>query len=226
MSSAKQSTDFRHSGAREAILQRIRKATNGKSNSDTAHAAWSSIERNYRTHGQLAAAATLHLFEERLREYDAGVYHADEAEAATAIRQILAQRKMQRVLVPDGLPAGWLVPEVEFVVDHNLSTGELDAITGVMTDATMAIAETGTVVLQAGPGQGRRAVTLIPDYHLCIVRTGDVVETVVEAMHLLQPTSTLPTTFFSGPSATADIEMTRIKGVHGPRFLDVLLLSS
>jgi len=88
----------------------------------------------------------------------------------------------------------------------------------------MAIAETGTVILQSVPGQGRRAVTLVPDYQLCVVREEDVVETVPEAMARLQETAELPTTFFSGPSATADIEMTRIKGVHGPRYLDVVLM--
>ena len=95
---------------------------------------------------------------------------------------------------------------------------------GVITGATLAIAETGTVVLQSVAGQGRRAVTLVPDYHLCVVRVGDVVETVPEAMERLQATAELATTFVSGPSATADIEMTRIKGVHGPRFLDVILV--
>ncbi len=94
---------------------------------------------------------------------------------------------------------------------------------GVMTGATVAIAETGTVVLQNTTGQGRRAVTLVPDYHLCVVRVQDVVETVPEAIAQLERTAELATTFVSGPSATADIEMTRIKGVHGPRFLDVIL---
>jgi L-lactate dehydrogenase complex protein LldG len=94
----------------------------------------------------------------------------------------------------------------------------------VMTGATLAIAETGSVVLQNQPGQGRRAVSLIPDYHLCVVQVEDVVGTVPEAIERLQTTSGLATTFVSGPSATADIEMTRIKGVHGPRFLDVILV--
>ena len=95
---------------------------------------------------------------------------------------------------------------------------------GVMTASTLAIAETGTIVLQNVAGQGRRAVTLVPDYHLCVVELEDVVETVPEAMARLQTTAALATTFISGPSATADIEMTRIKGVHGPRFLDVILV--
>jgi L-lactate dehydrogenase complex protein LldG len=112
----------------------------------------------------------------------------------------------------------------EFVVDEGLSAAELDEFEGVVTGATVAIAETGTIVLQRVPGQGRRAATLVPDYHLCVVRGGDVVETVPEAMARLTGTATLATTFVSGPSATADIEMTRIKGVHGPRFLDVILV--
>ncbi len=118
------------------------------------------------------------------------------------------------------MPAGF-----EFVVDEGLSAAELDGFDGVMTGSTVAIAETGTVVLQDVAGQGRRAATLVPDYHLCVVRVEDVVETVPEAMERLAATAELPTTFFSGPSATADIEMTRIKGVHGPRFLDVILVA-
>jgi len=94
----------------------------------------------------------------------------------------------------------------------------------VLTSATLAIAETGTIVLQDAPGQGRRAITLLPDYHLCVVRAETLVQTVPEAMRALESTAALATTFFSGPSATADIEMTRIKGVHGPRFVDVILI--
>jgi L-lactate dehydrogenase complex protein LldG len=182
----------------------------------------------------MGSAAMLKLLEERLVEYDAGVYHATAAGVGDVIRRVLAARGVTRCLVPEGVPADWLVG-AEFVEDKDLSVAELDGFGTVMTGATLAIAETGTIVLQGGglsgqgqgqgQGQGRRAVTLIPDYHLCVVRTADVVETVVEATRLLQATSTLPTTYFSGPSATADIEMTRIKGVHGPRFLDVILLS-
>jgi L-lactate dehydrogenase complex protein LldG len=128
------------------------------------------------------------------------------------------------MVVPAGLTAEWLPGGVEFLVDEDLAATELDVVDGVMTGATLAIAETGTVVLQNVAGQGRRAVTLVPDYHLCVVRMEDVVETVPEAMARLQATADLATTFVSGPSATADIEMTRIKGVHGPRFLDVILV--
>jgi L-lactate dehydrogenase complex protein LldG len=110
------------------------------------------------------------------------------------------------------------------LVDDGLSAGELNGVDGVVTESTLGIAETGTIVLQTEPGQGRRAISLVPDYHLCVVDTRYVVETVPEAMDKLAATAGLATTFISGPSATADIEMTRIKGVHGPRFLDVILV--
>jgi L-lactate dehydrogenase complex protein LldG len=137
---------------------------------------------------------------------------------------MLKERGARSMVVPRGLAAEWLPVSVEFVLDDGLPADELDRFDGVMTGATLAIAETGTVVLQNVAGQGRRAVTLVPDYHLCVVRVQDVVETVPEAMTRLWATANLPTTFVSGPSATADIEMTRIKGVHGPRFLDVILV--
>jgi L-lactate dehydrogenase complex protein LldG len=123
-----------------------------------------------------------------------------------------------------GVSEGVLPEGFEFVVDEGLSAAELDGFEGVVTASTVAIAETGTIVLQVVAGQGRRAATLVPDYHLCVVRGVDVVETVPEAMARLAASATVATTFVSGPSATADIEMTRIKGVHGPRFLDVILV--
>jgi L-lactate dehydrogenase complex protein LldG len=166
----------------------------------------------------------IELLEDRLRDYDARVIRVAEVEVAVNVAMMLRERKVRRMVVPKGLAAEWLSGGVEFVVDEGMSAAELDRVDGVMTGATLAIAETGTVVLQNVPGQGRRAVTLVPDYHLCVVRVEDVVETVPEAMARLQATAGLATTFVSGPSATADIEMTRIKGVHGPRFLDVILV--
>jgi L-lactate dehydrogenase complex protein LldG len=127
------------------------------------------------------------------------------------------------MLIPNGLPPEWLPADFAFTVDNNLPYEKLDSFDGVLTSASAAIAATGSIVLQHGPGQGRRALTLIPDYHLCVVFTNQVVETVPAAFTRLD--GKLPTTFVSGPSATADIEMTRIKGVHGPRFLDVILLA-
>jgi L-lactate dehydrogenase complex protein LldG len=166
----------------------------------------------------------LELLEDRLRDYDARVVRAGRADVAASAARMLGERKVRRMVVPSGLAAEWLSPGFDFVVDEGLAAAELDAFDGVMTGATLAIAETGTVVLQNVAGQGRRVVTLVPDYHLCVVRVEDVVETVPEAIDRLQATAGLATTFVSGPSATADIEMTRIKGVHGPRFLDVILV--
>jgi L-lactate dehydrogenase complex protein LldG len=208
--------------ARDEILKNIR-AAKGASSSELAAAAYAGIERSYQTSAQLLRKEILHLFEERLRDYDAHVYHADATTVGATVAGVLSGRSMHRVLVPDGLPSAWQ-QGAEFVVDRGFSSAELDSFASVMTTATLGIAETGTIVLQTAPGQGRRAVTLVADHHLCILPADGVVETVVEAMRLLEPTRDLPTTFFSGPSATADIEMTRIKGVHGPRFVDVVLV--
>ena len=147
-----------------------------------------------------------------------------ESEVAEAIRSVLADLGDPATLVPPGFPAEWLPDSPSLVVDEGFSPRELDRFGGVLTGAVVAIADTGSIVLQNVPGQGRRAATLVPDFHLCVVREEDVVETVPEAFRILEKTMTLPTTFVSGPSATADIEMTRIKGVHGPRFLHVLLI--
>jgi len=166
----------------------------------------------------------LELLEDRLRDYDAHVVRVGRGGVAANVAVMLEARGKRRIVVPAGLAVDWLPAGFEFVVDEGMSAAELDGFEGVMTGSTVAIAETGTVVLQNVPGQGRRATTLVPDYHLCVVRVEDVVETVPEAMGRLQATAGLATTFFSGPSATADIEMTRIKGVHGPRFLDVIVM--
>jgi L-lactate dehydrogenase complex protein LldG len=210
--------------AREEILRRIRGAKGGVANAERSRAAWSGIERGYRREATRPREAIVELLEDRLRDYDARVIRVGRADVASSAAGMLEERKMRRMVVPAGLAAEWLPPGFEFVVDDGLPAAELDRVDGVMTGATLAIAETGTVVLQNVAGQGRRAVTLVPDYHLCVVRVEDVVEPVPEAIHRLQATAELATTFVSGPSATADIEMTRIKGVHGPRSLDVILV--
>jgi L-lactate dehydrogenase complex protein LldG len=209
--------------ARAEILRRIRAAKGGVSSAETARARWDGIERSYLRKGSRPVEEVLELLEDRLRDYDAHVMRVGEGEVAAAVAKMMGERGVRRVVVPKGLEATWLPGGFEFVLDDGLTALELDAVDGVMTGATLAIAETGTVVLQNTAGQGRRVVTLVPDYHLCVVRVRDVVETVPEAFGRLEATAELATTFVSGPSATADIEMTRIKGVHGPRFLDVIL---
>jgi L-lactate dehydrogenase complex protein LldG len=210
--------------AREEVLRRIRAAKGGVATAEAARAGWNAVERKYRREATRPREVILELLVDRLQDYDAHVVRAVHVDVRTAVARMLGERKAKRMVVPRGLAAEWLPAGVEFVVDEGLPAAELDRVDGVMTGATLAIAETGTVVLQNVAGQGRRAVTLVPDYHLCVVRIEDVVETVPEAIGRLQATAGLATTFVSGPSATADIEMTRIKGVHGPRFLDVILV--
>jgi L-lactate dehydrogenase complex protein LldG len=215
--------------SREEVLRRIRAAIgSAPADAATIDAEWKAVPRDYKRVATLEREAILELLEDRLRDYDATVVRAKAGEIGAEIGRLLTVRVTRRLIVPAGLaealgeplPAGF-----DFVVDAGFTPAELDSFEGVVTASTVAIAETGTIVLQNVPGQGRRAPTLIPDYHLCVVRAADVVETVPEAMARLEPTAALATTFISGPSATADIEMTRIKGVHGPRFLDVILVS-
>jgi L-lactate dehydrogenase complex protein LldG len=217
-------TDMVTNAARAEVLRRIREAKGGVANAETARAGWSAIERRYRRETTRSREVILELLVDRLQDYDARVEQALPVDVRAVASRMLEQRRAKRMVVPQGLAAEWLPDGVEFVVDEGLPAAELDRVDGVMTGATLAIAETGTVVLQNVAGQGRRVVTLVPDYHLCVVRVEDVVETVPEAMERLRATAGLATTFVSGPSATADIEMTRIKGVHGPRFLDVILV--
>ncbi len=214
--------------ARSAVLQRVRSALGASYDAALANATadWAAIPRTYDRAPRLNVAEKLQLLEERLLDYDAEVTRVAESEISNAIAQVLTARGRLRMLVAPGLPAHWLPADLTFTGDHELTPHELDGFDGVLTTATLAIAETGSLVLQNAPGQGRRAATLVPDFHLCVVRAEDVVENVPEAFARLGSTSTLPTTFISGPSATADIEMTRIKGVHGPRFLHVLLATT
>jgi len=209
--------------ARQEILRRVRAAKGGTSDALAAGSAWDQLSREYKREGTLGVEAMLALLEHRLRDYDAHVVRTMHNNVAQAIAQRLTGRGRQRIAIPAGLNAEYLPAGFDFVVDDGHSAGELDALDGVLTESTVAIAETGTIILHNLPGQGRRALTLVPDYHLCLVRMQDVVETVPEAMARIAPLASLPVTFVSGPSATADIEMTRIKGVHGPRHLDVVL---
>ncbi|HEY6376248.1 MAG TPA: LUD domain-containing protein [Edaphobacter sp.] len=216
--------ELRNRGTTRAeVLRRIRAAKGGASDEAGVRVAWAAVQRGYRRTASLERPAVIELLEDRLRDYDAHVVRAGRGDIAVTVGKMLDKRGKRRMVVPVGIAAEWLPSGFEFVMDEGLSAAELDGFDGVMTGSTIAIAETGTVVLQNAAGQGRRVATLVPDYHLCVVRVEDVVETVPEAMDRLAATADLPTTFFSGPSATADIEMTRIKGVHGPRFLDVVL---
>jgi L-lactate dehydrogenase complex protein LldG len=163
------------------------------------------------------------LFTERVTDYRATVARIRPRQLPAAITAALSRRSANTVVAPTDLPASWRVAGIDWQLDDPpLPVDELDAADGVLTGCAIAIAETGTIVLDAGPTQGRRALTLVPDYHLCVVRAKQIVGTVPEALATLDPVR--PLTFISGPSATSDIELDRVEGVHGPRTLEVLLV--
>ncbi|MFE3181269.1 lactate utilization protein C [Streptomyces violascens] len=204
--------------SRDRILARVRAAVDG------APAA-PAITRDYlMSHTPDDPAAVLDLLHENLADYRA-VVHRTHA-AGPLITELLAARGSGSVLVPDGLPREWLPGATVVRIDDtpDSTAAELDAVDSVVTGCALAIAETGTIVLDAGPGQGRRRISLVPDHHICVVRVPDqVVASVPQAMSRLDPRR--PLTWISGPSATSDIELDRVEGVHGPRTLEVVLLS-
>jgi L-lactate dehydrogenase complex protein LldG len=211
------------SPTRQAILARIR-GPHAATTAQLAAEEYSEIPRPYIRAGALTPDRLIDLFEERLGEYDARVHRVTEATLPNVIAAAIGERGARHIAIPAGIPPSWLPANIAFTEAGHLSNLALNQFDGVLSACTVAIALTGTIVLQNAPAQGPRKLSLVPDYHLCVVHAGQIVETVSEAFDRLAPTSTLPTTFISGPSATADIEMTRIKGVHGPRFLDVLIV--
>jgi L-lactate dehydrogenase complex protein LldG len=209
---------------RTQILERIRSGVAQEQAGAGPASEYATVPRTYVRAGRLEPEARLHLFLERLRDYDTHVVETNAASLPSAIATVLGEHKQKRVVVADGLPPEILPRDFAFIPEHAAGLDELNACDGIVTICSVAIAFTGSIVLTHGPGEGARRLTLVPDRHLCVVRAEQVVETVPEAMDRLAVFSTQPLTFISGPSATADIEMTRIRGVHGPRFLDVVLV--
>jgi L-lactate dehydrogenase complex protein LldG len=166
---------------------------------------------------------------ERLEDYRALARRVSAAQLHDTITEVFATRGAARIGIPAGLPNEWRPGGVELIEDHStLDARELDRLDGVLTGCTVAIAETATIVLAGGPLEGRRALTLVPDLHVCVVREEQIVELVPEAMARLDDLAgreRRPLTFISGPSATSDIELSRVEGVHGPRTLVVLIVS-
>lgn len=210
--------------ARTSILERIRAANQGTASIVAAQAEWVKIPRDYAAASSATRAEVIGLLRDRLLDYDATVTETLIWGLGEVVARTLADAGVRRIGISAGFDRADLLQGFEYVEDSNLTSFELDRIDAVLSRCTVAIAETGTLVLQGNAAQGRRALTLIPDTHVCIVNVSQVVATVPEAFARLEATATLPTTFVSGPSATADIEMTRIKGVHGPRFLHVVLV--
>jgi L-lactate dehydrogenase complex protein LldG len=205
------------SEARAAILARVR--------SSLADAPTREPDRrSYRRVGGRPRSKCVELFSERVGSYQATV--ARVADVAGAVTEECVRAGAMRMVISSGLPARWRPPGITLVEDDGLSARELDKFDGVITGCTVAIAETGTVVLSAAPAEGRRAITLVPDLHVCIVEETQIVELLPEAIARLEPIiadTGRPITFISGPSATSDIELSRVEGVHGPRKLVVLV---
>ena len=218
------------SDARTEILSRIRTAL-GTSTPEPA-AVPAAVPREYRSGGEHApgSAEVLDLLVDRLEDYKAHVHRVTAVDLPALLASLLAEVPASSVVVPHGVEGAWLsrLADVEVRTDSReapLSAAELDAIDAVVTAARVAVAETGTIVLDGEPDQGRRAISLVPDVHVCVVRTDQVVQTVPEAVRLLDADPGRPLTWISGPSATSDIELDRVEGVHGPRTLHVALVS-
>jgi L-lactate dehydrogenase complex protein LldG len=211
--------------AREEILARIHAALPEEARDIAGSHA--SIPRLYERTGKLDAHARLELFIDRLLDYDTEIIQIESAdEIPAAIAQAAQQSGEQSLLAAAEFPAAWLPAGLSVELDHELSTAEIDRAQAVLTTCEIAIASTGTIILVHGGAQGRRAITLLPDHHICLVRRHQVVELVPEALRAIASQSSRPITTISGPSATSDIEMTRIRGVHGPRRLTVILYSA
>lgn len=214
--------------SREQILGRVRRAladVPARAESDT-HAG--ALPRDYlREHGDRTTEQTVELLAENLADYRATVHRTDEGGLPALLARLLTERGSRTVLVPPALPPDWLAECGPAALVPDLATHtarELDTTDSVVTGCAVAVAETGTIVLDGGPDQGRRRITLVPDHHICVVRVADqVVSSVPQALERLDPAR--PLTWISGPSATSDIELDRVEGVHGPRTLEVVLVS-
>jgi L-lactate dehydrogenase complex protein LldG len=212
-------------GAREDVLGRIRSALRDVPREETSEGF--PVPRDYRRHRE-HPEGDVERFSERVADYKATVEQVPPGGVAAAVDAVLRRVGATRVGVPAGLPEEWaaagdggvtLVPDT---VEEPLSVADLDALDAVVTGSTVGIAETGTIVLESGALCGRRVLTLVPDVHVCVVRTEDVVDDVPAAVARLTPGR--PLTWISGPSATSDIELDRVEGVHGPRTLHVIVV--
>jgi len=211
--------------AREEVLARIAAAHRI---APPPELRYEDISREYRTTSDSETAQLTELLIDRLVDYRALVRQCSADDLAAEIADALADRRAHTVVVPSGLDSLWTADFSGSVLTDGLlahyqrTVSELDSLGGVITGCAVAIAQTGTLILDGSPGQGRRVLTLIPDYHLCVVFPDQIVADVPQALARLEPTR--PLTMISGPSATSDIELNRVEGVHGPRTLEVIIV--
>ncbi|MFG2551080.1 lactate utilization protein C [Streptomyces sp. NPDC048581] len=210
--------------SRERILGRVRRALADVGQDERPYD--QAVARDYlREHGERSVEQTVDLLAENLADYRAIVHRCTADDLPATIAGMLAARGAKTVAVPPGLDPGWLAAsDAERIPDRAEGTAhQLDQVDSVVTACAVAVAETGTIVLDGGPDQGRRRITLVPDHHICVVRVPEqVVSSVPQALERLDPAR--PLTWISGPSATSDIELDRVEGVHGPRTLEVVLV--
>ncbi|HEY3716150.1 MAG TPA: LUD domain-containing protein [Jatrophihabitantaceae bacterium] len=204
--------------ARAEILTRIRAA-------QAAEPADVTIPRDYHGPGTLPVTGASDLLVERLQDYGAIVRRCSAQQVPLAIAEVLEAHGARRIVTPIGLPSGWADAVPEPVPEAGrLATPDLDAADGALTSVTVAIAQTGTLVLDQRPGQGQRSLTLVPDLHVAVVAADRIIAAVPDAVAAVDPSR--PQTWISGPSATSDIELNRVEGVHGPRTLVVIVIDA
>ena len=216
--------DRRIDVARDAVLGRIRHALRGVP--EDQRGGHDAAEREYRRGDRTPVAGRLDLLAERLEDYRATVQRCAPDDIAATAAEICVANAATSLVVPVDVPDQWRPSQVLVIDDNGQFAAELDQIDGVLTGCAVAIAETGTIVLDGGATQGRRALTLVPDLHICVVRADQIEMLVPDAVERLTGAvaAARPLTFISGPSATSDIELSRVEGVHGPRRLHVLLI--
>jgi len=212
--------------ARRIVLERVARAT-AEVRDDDPQAAHAALAREYRQGDDLDAAARLDLLEARLVDYGVDVVRTRAGDLASVLSAELTRRRARRVVVPEGAPDAWIAAaQGRVLVPDDADPTVLDDADATLTGCAVAVADTGSIVLDGGPGQGRRAATLVPDVHLCVVPASRVVGLVPEAVARLHDAvaAGAPLTWISGPSATSDIELIRVAGVHGPRTLVAFLV--
>jgi L-lactate dehydrogenase complex protein LldG len=210
--------------ARDEILGRIRSALSDVPAAERPEDV--PVARDYRRRGELTGEALAQRLAERVRDYNAVVRRVAADEVATAVAAACSEMELRRVVVPPGLPPEWRPDGMEAVEDEGLTVHQIDDINAAVTGCALAIAETGTLVLDGQARSGRRLITLVPDHHVCVVTTDQIHDLVPEAVNALAPSVRehgAPVTFISGPSASSDIELSRVEGVHGPRHLTVVI---
>lgn len=216
------------SDARSEMLTTIRNALAEVPDSETPDDV--ELKRDYRQKGKLSQTEVVELFAERTGEYKATVQRIKQSDLKKVIAESCKRENVQKLVIPEGFQKELLPLDLDLLFedpDSPLTHHVLDQSDGVITTSAHAVAQTGTIILDAGVGQGRRALTLVPDYHLCIVREDQIVELIPEGFEAVESSvkkEGRPITFISGPSATSDIELSRVEGVHGPRRLEVLIV--